>query len=256
MSLDDELRVALRSGDDAKAIRLQARLGHVADPKHAAAANFQWKALDGRVLQLHQISDDHLEGIIKLKIRRFVRVYREQSGGLIGPRGRRLDDVEIVSLVFSQFMGWSKVPVLVGECTRRKMPREKWRSYLIAVIERRCEDCGERRKPPSLVFERGPADRLQCPSCAKKCELRCSKCDKPNGGELGSGRNVRGLGVGNERTLTYRSARCQDPECRSLLAWVKIKRRAKATGTPRQRHSRDGQLRCDLCAPLRCSKAP
>lgn len=24
----------------------------------------------------------------------------------------------------------------------------------------------------------------------------------------------------------------------------------------RRKHSRDGQLRCDLCAPLRCSKAP
>jgi len=25
---------------------------------------------------------------------------------------------------------------------------------------------------------------------------------------------------------------------------------------PRRKHSRDGSVRCDLCSPLRCSKAP
>jgi hypothetical protein len=35
-----------------------------------------------------------------------------------------------------------------------------------------------------------------------------------------------------------------------------IKSPRKAVRRPRRKHSRDGQLRCDLCAPLRCRKAP
>lgn len=32
--------------------------------------------------------------------------------------------------------------------------------------------------------------------------------------------------------------------------------RAEETRTARKKHSRDGVLRCDICSPLRCSKAP
>ena len=224
--IDDEIRTALRNGDDAKAIRLQARLGSVAEQSKESV--YQWRSLDGRLLHLHEITDAHLDGIIKLKIRRYVRAWRIVGQGRVIPRGRRLDDPEILRHVFQNFAARDKTGILLGEADRRNMPRRGWIDYLLAVIERRCDDCGKRRHPPRLVFERGPADLLQCQSCARTYELRCPRCDKPNTGALGDGRDIPGLGSNRERPREdlWRGALCGG--CKVQISWVPKKPR-KAT---------------------------
>jgi len=218
--IDDEIRTANRNGDHGRAIRLQARANYVADSEQSAAVNYTWESLDGRVFQLHQITDGHLENIVKLKIRRFAGGWRAIGRGRVGLAVAR--DPEDLRHIFRDFATreGDGASILLGECDRRNMPRKKWVDYLLAVMERRCDDCGERRRPASAVFSRGPAERLQCGSCAKKYELRCSKCDKVNTGEFGNGSKVRGLGIGAEPTRVWRGARCLDLSCRTLLSWM------------------------------------
>ena len=168
MSLDDEIRQAERRGDTALAERLKARL-------LPSDEGYRWRTLDGKVLRLHQITDGHLENILKMKIRRF-----EMTQGLLHPRSRTAHRLFRPNEI-AETMAWKSFELvnepLLKEADRRGMNRAEWFGYFHAVIDRCCDECGKNRR---TVEYRGPTQRLQCATCARVWRLRCLKCRLTN----------------------------------------------------------------------------
>lgn len=161
MSLDDEIRAAERSGDSS-ARRMKDRLLPVDQ-------GFRHVTMDGRTLRLHQITDEHLVNICKMRIRRGVNQILHERGGwgesLLRETNRLLE-------------GWNFLLGRIGrgevfeEATRRNLSGA-WIGYLRGVVERRCDECGGRRRS---VEQRGPMQRLQCATCARAWTFRCPTC--------------------------------------------------------------------------------
>lgn len=201
MALDDEIRQAERDGNHALAERLRART-------QAADEGYSWKTLDGKVLRLHQITDDHLENIIKLKIRRAtggMRLNRlvglfdmsmVSEDGYVAPLSS-VDDLALTKHLIDQTMRRVSKPLL-DEADRRNMSREKFVAYAFDCFQLRCDECKKHGAVP-----RGPADRFQCNECAKGWELRCMSCN-----------------LMTTDPPTQRNRKCSTPGCEQTLAWV------------------------------------